>query len=167
MRWTGWGIPNDIPVPPGGDGAVPPWPELKFSPLGVYNLRRRIGVFPEEPGIFMRYRDRFLHTDVAWFASGLHNDGQHGTSHNTFHSLFHTARLDTGTGETATKLRNKLRDSVRDHIFDMVSLLEFFVLLGTQTACRPHFGTVPMADTRWSCIWMGQPLLKQWRYPSI
>jgi len=102
---------------------VPDWTALKFNPLGVYNLRRRLGALSREPGVFMRYKDRFLNSDISWFASGLHNDGQHTTSRDTFHPLFLTAREHTGVGEPANKLRNKLRDSVRDHVFDMVSLM--------------------------------------------
>jgi hypothetical protein len=123
MSRSGWGIPVDIPVPPGGTGGVPDWTALKFNPLGVYNLRRRLGALSREPGVFMRYKDRFLNSDISWFASGLHNDGQHTTSRDTFHPLFLTAREHTGVGEPANKLRNKLRDSVRDHVFDMVSLM--------------------------------------------
>jgi hypothetical protein len=137
MPWTGWHVPIDIPIPPNSNGAVPSWSELQFNPLGVYNLRRRLGALPQEPGIFMHHKQRFLQSDIAWFAAGLHDDGQHGTSHDTFHPLFHTARENTGTGEPATKLRNKLRDSVRDHIFDMVSLMKFLAQLYAQT-CLGH-----------------------------
>ena len=122
MPWSGWGTHVDILVPPGGNGGVPDWAELKFNPLGLFNLRRRLGALSREPGVFMRYKDKFLHSDIAWFASGLHNDGQHTTSRDTYHPLFLTAREHTGTGEPANKLRNKLRDSVRDHIFDVVSI---------------------------------------------
>jgi hypothetical protein len=91
MRWTGWRVPNDMPIPPGGDGPiVPHWSDLKFNPLGIYNLRRRLGALSHEPGTFMRYKQNFLHSDIAWFTTGLHNDGQHGTARDTFHSLFHT-----------------------------------------------------------------------------
>jgi hypothetical protein len=132
MHWAGWGIPNDMPVPPGGDGPVPPWTDLKFNPLGIYNLRRRLGALCQEPGVFMHHKDRFLSSDIAWFSGGLHNDGQHSTSRDTFHSLFHTARDNTGTGEPATKLRNKLRDSVCDLMFDTVSFALFLVMAYTQ-----------------------------------
>jgi hypothetical protein len=80
MPWSGWGTHVDISMPPGGNGGVPNWAELKFNPLGLYNLRCRLGALSREPGMFMRYKDRFLHSDIAWFASGLHTDGQHITS---------------------------------------------------------------------------------------
>lgn len=120
MHWAGWGTPIDISIPPGGDGNVPDWSDLKFNPLGLYNLRRRLGALHREPGVFMRYKANFLSSDLAWFASGMHKDGQHATPRDTYHPLFLTAREHTGTGEPATKLRNKLRDAVRDEIFDLV-----------------------------------------------
>ena len=123
MSWSGWGTHVDIAVPPGGNGGLPEWSELKFNPLGLYNLRRRLGALKREAGVFMRYKDRFLQSDIAWFTAGLHNDGQHITSRDTYHPLFLTAREHTGTGEPANKLRNKLRDAVRDHVFDTVSLV--------------------------------------------
>jgi hypothetical protein len=128
MHWSGWGTHIDIPVPPGGTGDVPAWSDLKFNPLGIYNLRRRLGALQHEPGVFMRYKSNFASSDVAWFSAGMHNDGQHMTPRDTYHPLFMTAREHTGTGESATRLRNKLRDSVRDEIFDMVSALYHTVI---------------------------------------
>lgn len=123
MHWNGWSTPVDIKAPPGGDSpTVPDWADLKFNPLGIYNLRRRLGALPKEPGIFMRYKPKFLQSDLAWFSSGLHNDGQHMTPSNVYHQLFNTAREHTGTGEAATKRRNALRDTVRDQVFDTVSI---------------------------------------------
>lgn len=126
MQWNGWGVPVDLPAPPGSGGNIPPWTDLKFNPLGIFNLRRRLGALPREPGVFMQHKSRFLASDIAWFAAGLHNDGQHLTSRDTFHPLFKTAREHTGTGEPAQKLRNKLRDSVRDLVFDTVSEISSF-----------------------------------------
>lgn len=124
MNWSGWGTPVDIPVPLGGESNVlPRWSELKFNPLGLFNLRRHLGAFPAEQGIFMRYKHRFLGSDIAWFSAGLHKDGNHATPSNTYHSLFSTARQHTPTGNVGTKIRNELRDSVKSMVFDMVSTL--------------------------------------------
>ncbi|KAJ7709315.1 hypothetical protein B0H14DRAFT_3172441 [Mycena olivaceomarginata] len=69
-----WGIPGiDIPVPPTRVGLsrdILTFRQLRFSPLGLYDLRRRLGVQPSEPGIFQRFRNRFLTSDIAWFAGG-------------------------------------------------------------------------------------------------
>src|ERR1700761_8939158 len=50
-----WGIPGiNIPVPPTRVGPAqnaPALRSLRFSPLGLYDLRRRLGVFPTEPRI--------------------------------------------------------------------------------------------------------------------
>ncbi|KAF8195268.1 hypothetical protein K438DRAFT_1760927 [Mycena galopus ATCC 62051] len=54
FRWD-WGISSiRIPVPPTrddlGPSLQPPgWHELKFSPIGLYDLRRRLGAHPNEP----------------------------------------------------------------------------------------------------------------------
>lgn len=121
--WSGWHTDAHIPVPiPARPSPyVPDWSRLKFNPLGLYDLRRNLGAFPDEPGIFTTYKNQFMQSDIAWFAAGLHSDGQHTTPVDGYHPLFFTVREHTGTGEPAKKLRNHLRDSIRDAIFDMVS----------------------------------------------
>lgn len=121
MCWPGWGTPIDIPIPPGGEGDVPDWSDLKFNPLGIYNLCHHLGALQRKPGTFMKYKSHFLSSDIAWFSAGIHKDGQHVMPRDTYHPLFLTAHKYTGTGESATKLRNKLRDAVRDEVFDLVS----------------------------------------------
>ena len=83
-----WGAPVDITMPPSGDGTVPPWTDLTFNPLGLYNLCRRIGILAGEPGIFTRYQSHFKAADVAWFAAGASEDNNHYIPANTFHQAF-------------------------------------------------------------------------------
>jgi hypothetical protein len=121
MHWLGWRTTVDISTPPGGaTDTVPSWSDLKFNPLGLYNLRRRLGAVPDQPGAFMRHKHNFLHSDISWFAAGLHTDGQHVTPVDQFHILFQTAREHTGFGLHAHKLRNEVRNNVRDAVFDLV-----------------------------------------------
>ena len=122
MKWSGWGFAANIPVPPGGaTQIIPEWIDLKFNPLGLFNLRRRLGALGDQPGIFTRYQGKFLQSDISWFAAGLHTDGQHFTPVDRCHPLFLTAREHTGVGVQAIRLRNDARDAVRDGVFDLVS----------------------------------------------
>ncbi|KAF8874790.1 hypothetical protein BD779DRAFT_1678569 [Infundibulicybe gibba] len=89
-----WETDINISAPPGGDGPLPSWDQLKFNPLGIYNLRRRLGAFPTEPGIFTAYKSRFEAADVAWFAAGLSVDGKHELPKDSFHPLFIESRQD-------------------------------------------------------------------------
>lgn len=110
-------------IPPGGDGAIPPWSELKFNPLGIYNLRRRIGLLSCEPGIFTHYQHRFEAADVAWFAAGTSEDGNHYVHPDLFHEAFNIVRSDLPTGEEGSKWRKALRARLQKILFDIVSLL--------------------------------------------
>ena len=83
-----WGTPGDITMPPSRDGTVPPWTDLKFNPLGLYNLHHHIGILAGEPGIFTRYQSCFEAADVAWFAAGASEDNNHHVPANTFHQAF-------------------------------------------------------------------------------
>ena len=51
-----WGVPVNIPMAPSGDGELPPWTDLKFNPLGIYNLHCHIGALAGECGAFTRYQ---------------------------------------------------------------------------------------------------------------
>jgi hypothetical protein len=113
---------TDIPAPPGATRPIPEWTDLKFNPLGLFNLRRRLGMLTDQPGIFTQYQGNFLLSDISWFAAGLHTDSQHTTPIDQCHSLFLTAQEHVGVGERANKLRFDTRDAVRDGVFDLVSI---------------------------------------------
>jgi hypothetical protein len=83
-----WGIAVNIPVPPFGDGGLPQWADLKFNPLGIYNLHCRIGALAGEPGVFTRYQQWFETADIAWFAAGTSEDNNHHVPADTFHQSF-------------------------------------------------------------------------------
>ncbi|KAJ7815433.1 hypothetical protein B0H14DRAFT_3745869 [Mycena olivaceomarginata] len=48
---------------------------LQFNPLGLFDLRRHIGIFHQNPSIWNIYGHRFLSSDIAWFAAGKNSDG--------------------------------------------------------------------------------------------
>jgi hypothetical protein len=115
-----WGIPVNIPMPPSGDGELPPWTDLKFNPLGIYNLRRRIGALAGEPGVFTRYQHRFEAADLAWFAAGASEDDDHHIPADSFHQAFDILRTNLPSGEEGGKWRKQLRSRLGRIIFDLV-----------------------------------------------
>jgi hypothetical protein len=110
----------DIPCPPGGEGPLLLWADLKFNPLGLYNLRRRLGVLTKEPGIFLQYKDAFLASDIAWFAAGASTDGTHVLPMGSFHPSFETFRMNTPQGSAGQKLRTDVRKQIQNLTFDLV-----------------------------------------------
>ncbi|KAJ7259984.1 hypothetical protein B0H12DRAFT_1069881 [Mycena haematopus] len=121
-----WGIPGiNLPVPPARVGPsrdVPPFKTLRFSPLGLYDLRRRLGAHPSEPGVFLRYRERFLTSDVAWFAGGASTDGKHVPATPGFFSDFATLRDSLPTGAVGNEARRMLNERMQHAVFDLATL---------------------------------------------
>jgi hypothetical protein len=126
-----------------------PWSELKFNPVGLYSLRRRLGFLSQEPGIFNQYQQSFLALDIAWFAAGASEDGQHRVNRDTFHPSFSIFRESSPTGTAGTTLRANLRQHIRQIIFDLVcSTVTFTMTLLIQTH-RPQCGIGLMEVLRW------------------
>ncbi|KAJ7164605.1 hypothetical protein C8R43DRAFT_1122484 [Mycena crocata] len=82
--WRAPGVePSKLPSPPPINSLNPPAEEplplelLKFNPLGLYDLRRRLGVYRRNPNVWNKYSDKFTAADLAWLAHGASNDGQH------------------------------------------------------------------------------------------
>jgi hypothetical protein len=120
-----WGIPGiDIPVPPTCDGSGPfevplPFKTLKFGPLGLYDLRRRLGV-PQQRGVFQRYRERFLASDIAWFSAGASIDGMHIPQPAGFSPEFVNLRNSLPTGTVGKEARKTLNERLQHTVFDLV-----------------------------------------------
>ena len=108
--------------PPGAEGPLPSWADLKFNPVGLYSLRRRLGTLPKEPGIFTRYKNSFLGSDIAWFAAGASEDNKHHIQRDTFHPLFTISRENLPIGPQGNQLRNGVRTNLRQLTFDLVRL---------------------------------------------
>lgn len=101
-------------------GPLLSWSELKFNPVGLCNLRNRLGLFPKEPGIFIRHQDRFLASDIAWFAAGASDDDNHHVKADTFHELFKVCRESLPTGPQGHKHWISFRQNLQQLTFDLV-----------------------------------------------
>ncbi|KAJ6594080.1 hypothetical protein B0H19DRAFT_1093673 [Mycena capillaripes] len=121
-----WGIPGiDINVPPAREGPFRDalsFRRLQFSPLGLYDLRRRLGAQPNEPGVFQRFQNRFLTSDIAWFAGGASTDGKHVPTTPGFFSEFFSLRDSLPTGPIGNEARRKLNEKMQHAIFDLATL---------------------------------------------
>jgi hypothetical protein len=122
MPWTGWGIPVNIPTPPNAGVEPASWEKLKFSPLGLYDLRRRLGVLQDSRGIFHQYQSRFLAADLAWLVEGTHTDGNHSVPRERFHPAFQIAR--EGTTQTD---RTQNKKKLLNLLFDIVSFTSYYM----------------------------------------
>jgi len=115
--------------PPVGYGGQPlPWSDLKFNPVGLYSLRQRLGMLSDQRGVFTRYQQSFLASDLAWFAAGASEDKMHHVQPNTFHSLFGVSRENTPTGVPGNKIRAGVRQHLRQLTFDLVHSIIFLSL---------------------------------------
>ncbi|KAJ7867213.1 hypothetical protein B0H14DRAFT_3590365 [Mycena olivaceomarginata] len=147
---TTWQL--DVPgvslhVPPVRDGyhpeAQPPaFNSLKFHPLGLFDLRRHLGALPRHPGIFERYRSRFLTSDIAWFAAGASTDGRHFPQQPGFFPEFDDLRLSLPAGEAGGTARKAFGERIRTLIFDLATLWDR-VFGGTTMILHIEGTTVP------------------------
>lgn len=144
------------------------WSELKFNPIGLYSLQRRLGSLSREPGIFNRYQQSFLASDIAWFAAGASEDGQHVVNRDTFHPTFSIFRENLPTGTAGTTLRANLRQNIRQTIFDLVcsSVTLFITTLLIQTH-RPQCGIELMEVLPWCFMWMARQFRARPSFQSI
>ncbi|KAJ7783594.1 hypothetical protein DFH07DRAFT_948615 [Mycena maculata] len=111
------------PVPPlsfnGYPGPNPlPLHRLKFNPLGLYELRRHLGL----PLEWNSYRTRFLASDLAWFASGASEDNQHWPNGQGFFPEFHGLRNSVPTNPAGYTARKEFSEKIRKVIFDLLTI---------------------------------------------
>ncbi|KAJ7267849.1 hypothetical protein C8J57DRAFT_1613969 [Mycena rebaudengoi] len=116
-----------IHSPPLRDGYCPePQPiafrSLKFHPLGLFDLRRHLGALPRHPGIFERFRYRFIASGIAWFAAGACGDGLHIPQQPGFFSEFDDLRASLPPGDAGNTARKAFGESIRSLIFDLATL---------------------------------------------
>jgi hypothetical protein len=114
-----WGIPVTISEPVGAGAQPSQWDRLKFNQIGLFDLRRRIGVFPSEPRVYDRHRAQFDAADLAWFTSGLSTDILH-LAQNVFPPEFHTLRQGMPSGQPGTQARSAIRSRIQKLTFDLV-----------------------------------------------
>ena len=123
-NWN-WGIPVSIPEPLGAGPQPQKWNQLKFNQIGLFDLRRRIGAFASEPGVYEEHRTRFDAADLAWFAAGLSTEVVHLTQ-NAFPPDFSTLRLAAPTGQAGSYARSALRTRVQKLTFDLVCIIQMW-----------------------------------------
>ena len=124
-----WGGPINIPMSPSSDGELPPWTNLKFNLLGIYNLHHHIGVLAQEPGVFTRYQHQFKAADVAWFAAGASEDNNHYIPVDSFRRTFDVLRADLPSGEEGRKWHKLLRSCLKNILFDLVRCISIQIIM--------------------------------------
>ena len=67
-------------APPGAATDPLDWAALRFHPLGLFDLRRRLQKSVEK-SVMERFRASFDAAEIAWFAAGLHVSQYDGKSH--------------------------------------------------------------------------------------
>jgi hypothetical protein len=106
---------------PPNAGPVPlTWSSLAFHPLGLYDLRRRLGRLRKEPGVYNTYLDHFKYSDIAWFAPGLSKQPSIEINRNSFHPEYLALRATLPKNSTSTEQRAALRKQLQALIFDCV-----------------------------------------------
>lgn len=107
--------------PPGAGDYPLGWDLLKFNQIGLFDVRRRIGVFATEPGVYDRHRARFDAADLAWFAAGLSTDVLRLTQ-NMFPPEFNDLREGMPSGEASSRARAAIRTRIQKLTFDLVCI---------------------------------------------
>ncbi|KAJ6472629.1 hypothetical protein C8R45DRAFT_936524 [Mycena sanguinolenta] len=146
------GLPRvNIPPPPFKEG-MGPFPQplayhlLRFRPLGLFDLQRRLGVFVHEPDLWTAYEDRFLASDIGWFSGGLSTDGSHYPRGGGFFPEFLAMRASLPLGPLGSSARRALNKRVRHAIFDLATLWDRS-FGGTTMVLHVDGTTVPGAPT--------------------
>jgi hypothetical protein len=122
MQHWNWGIPVTIPEPSHAGAQPLGWDLLKFNQIGLFDLRRRMGVFPSEPGVYDKHRAQFDAADLAWFASGLSTDVLHLTQ-NAFLPEFNGLRQGMPSGTAGSQARAVIRTRIQKLTFDLVCII--------------------------------------------
>ncbi|KAJ7717535.1 hypothetical protein DFH07DRAFT_973558 [Mycena maculata] len=143
--WAAPGV-RTLPVPPPSHNGYPkvkpqPLHCLRFTPLGIYDLRRHMGVFAHSPSIWNTYHHRFEQADVAWLATGASSDNQHHPPHDAgFFPEFLALRESLPLNENGGYLpRIAFGDLVRKVLFDVATMLDR--ILGSTTLIIHSEGT--------------------------
>ena len=96
-----------------------PWRSLAFHPLGLLDLRRRLGKPSLDPDGYNSLKARFETADLAWFAAGLASQSCN-IRHEDFYPELIVLRSNTEKDSKGTDARAALRKRVRDLTFDCV-----------------------------------------------
>ncbi|KAJ6518454.1 hypothetical protein DFH09DRAFT_1331938 [Mycena vulgaris] len=131
-----WNAPQHaiLPTAPPSNGGYPatnplPLHRLQFTPLGLYDLRRRIGVFSSQPSLWNPYRRCWLSADLAWFVSGVSEDNQHHPGAGDgffpeFHALRDSLPPKNVAGDAGIIARKSFHEAIRKLIWDLATMLD-------------------------------------------
>lgn len=108
-----------IPLPYNAGPSPLPWTSLAFHPLGLLDLRRRLGKPPLDPDLSKSLQPRFEAADLAWFAAGLASQSC-DIQQEEFYPELIVLRSNTERDSKGTEARAALRKRVRDLTFDCV-----------------------------------------------
>ncbi|KAJ7823340.1 hypothetical protein B0H14DRAFT_3730354 [Mycena olivaceomarginata] len=121
-----WGLPGvTIPLPLNSNREYPrlqplAWANLKFNPLGLYDLRRRLGVLTKEPGVFVTFQHRFRAADLAWLAAGASADAAgHKVPSQRFFPEQRELRNSLPPGDAGSDARRYFEQEVKTLIWDL------------------------------------------------
>lgn len=104
-------------TPPPNAGATPmDWFALAFHPVGIHDLRRRLG----KPSAYQDLLPRFNAADLAWFAAGVASQPANVRA-DEFYPELHELRNYT-SHVNGTEIRKNLRKRILDLTFDCVRL---------------------------------------------
>ena len=106
-----------IPLPHNTGPSPLPWTSLAFHPLGLFDLRRRLGKPSLDPNLSKSFQARFEAADLAWFAAGLASQSCNIHQKEFYPELF-VLRTNTEKDSKGTEARAALRKRVRDLTFD-------------------------------------------------
>ena len=108
-----------IPLPYNAGPSPLPWTSLAFHPLGLLDLRRRLGKPPLDPNLSKSLQPRFEAADLAWFAAGLASQSC-DIQQEEFYPELIVLRSNTERDSKGMEARAALRKRVRDLTFDCV-----------------------------------------------
>ncbi|KAF9032733.1 hypothetical protein BJ165DRAFT_1410662 [Panaeolus papilionaceus] len=106
-----------VSVPTGAGVSPIDWDQLKFHPIGLFDLCHLQGYFSRTPNIFQKYGFRFLASDIAWFAAVCHKDYNHHHTEDMFHEAYHQFVSQGSKPDRKTTLEN-----MQDLLFDLATL---------------------------------------------
>ncbi|KAJ7170392.1 hypothetical protein C8R43DRAFT_1120824 [Mycena crocata] len=98
---------------------------LKFNPIGLFELRRNLGVFPERPSLWNDFHRRWESSDIGFFVGGASSDGQHhAIAGSGFFPAFEALRESVPANDVGYAARRKFVDRVQQHLFDVATILD-------------------------------------------
>ncbi|KAJ7784897.1 hypothetical protein DFH07DRAFT_947969 [Mycena maculata] len=142
--WKAPGV-RELPIPPlswNGFPKIKPMPlhALRFTPLGIYDLHRHLGIFAHSPSIWNTYHYRFTKARIARQASGASTDNQHHPSDPGFFPDLKALRESLPTADDGGyALRVEFVNQVRELMFDVATMLDH--IIGSTTLIIHSEGT--------------------------